>query len=279
MINNNVILTIAIPFYNAEKYLAKAIDSVIWQTHQDFKLILLDDGSTDSSLTIAQSYAAKDNRIIVVSDGENKNLGFRLNQIPYLVDTKYLARMDADDIMHPEKIEKQIKILIENQNIDVLGTNAYTINDIDEVVGIRVDPKDRNELIEVSGFIHPTIMAKTEWFKNNPYDIKAIRIEDAELWYRTSKFNNFQILTEPLFYYREFNGGYYKKYLAAQKSKKYILSKYPKNSFWLKYYRKNFISGKIYQFFNFFNKEYFLINRRNEVVFKKKINYRELLKC
>ncbi|MEG0931909.1 MAG: glycosyl transferase family 2, partial [Algoriella sp.] len=133
------------------------------------------------------------------------------------------------------------------------------------------------ELITVSGFIHPTIMAKTEWFKNNYYDVEAVRIEDLELWHRAKGNYNFKMLTEPLFYYREFNGGYYKKYLAAQKAKKHILSKYPNNRFWIKYFKNNFITGKIYQLFDFFNKESFLINRRNEVIFEKVKSYKETI--
>src|SRR5690606_21713898 len=107
-------VTIAIPFYNGEKYLELAIQSALAQTYTGWKLILLDDGSTDNSLAIANEYKKKDARIKVYSDGQNKNLGYRLNQIPELVDTKYLARMDADDIMHPKRIETQLRILEEN---------------------------------------------------------------------------------------------------------------------------------------------------------------------
>lgn len=269
-------VTIAIPFFNAERYLGAAIKSVLWQTYKNWELLLIDDGSIDSSLEIANEYALKDTRIRVFSDGENRNLGYRLNEIPSLVNTIYLARMDADDIMHPQKIEKQIKTLREYPEIDVLGTNAYTINEADGVVGIRINPTAKKELITVTGFIHPTIMAKTEWFKNNQYDVEAVRIEDLELWHRAKNYN-FKMLTEPLFYYREFNGGYYKKYLAAQKTKKYILSKYPNNIFWIKYFKNNFITGKIYQLFDFFNKESFLINRRNEVIFEKVKSYKETI--
>ncbi|MPS65207.1 glycosyltransferase family 2 protein [Chryseobacterium sp.] len=267
--DNEILLTIAIPFFNAEKFLSKAIESVLNQNFTDWNLILLDDGSSDNSLSIARKYEKVDKRIKVFSDGENKNLGFRLNEIPSLVSTKYLMRMDADDIMHPQKIEKQLEVLFQHPEIDVLGTNAYTINENDEIVGIRINPITEENIISVSSFIHPTIVAKTTWFRNNPYDVKAIRIEDLELWYRTGKNNNFKILTEPLFYYREF-GGYYKKYFSAQKAKDYIMSKYPNDPFWKKYFRNNLIKGILYQIFNFFHKESFLINRRNEIVFKEK---------
>ncbi|MBS1573586.1 MAG: glycosyltransferase family 2 protein, partial [Bacteroidetes bacterium] len=78
------LVTIAIPFYNAETYLAETINSVLAQTFSEFDLLLIDDGSKDKSLSIAKEFELKDARVKVFSDGENKNLGFRLNQIPTL---------------------------------------------------------------------------------------------------------------------------------------------------------------------------------------------------
>lgn len=262
-------ISIVIPFYNAEKYLTKAIDSVIWQTYHDYKLILLDDGSTDSSLKIAKEYAEHDHRIKVISDGENRNLGFRLNQIPYLVDTKYLARMDADDIMHPERIEKQIKTLESNPQIDVLGTNAYSIDENDFVVGIRIKPS--NEILrKVNTFIHPTIVAKTEWFKKNPYNVQAVRVEDIELWMRTSEKYNFQMLSEPLFFYREFGGGYYKKYMKSIPCLgKMVLN----NNFKIKYillFLKTLMATIVYFLYSKLQIENKLIVGRNEVLLNPK---------
>lgn len=263
-------VTIAIPFYNAEQFLSLAIDSVIAQTYSNWQLLLIDDGSKDNSLKIAQKYAQEDNRIRVFSDGENKNLGFRLNQIPSLVNTKYLARMDADDIMHPKRIQRQIEILEKYTDIDVLGTNAYTIDKDNIVIGLRHKVINSKQLQRVKGFIHPTIMAKTEWFKNNPYDIDAVRMEDAELWYRTYKKYKFVSLSEPLFFYREIGNNYYKKYFLANTSKQYILKKYPNNSFWKKYFFHTTIKGIIYRCFNLLRIEQILVNRRNEILFKEK---------
>lgn len=261
-------ITIAIPFYNAEQFLGKAIESVINQSYTEWKLILVDDGSTDKSLEIAHTYAEKDPRISVLSDGMNKNLGYRLNQIPTLVTTKYLARMDADDIMHSDRIKKQIEVLENNPNIDVLGTNAYTIDENDEVIGIRIPISETEKLQKVYAFIHPTIMAKTDWFRKNLYDVEAVRIEDAELWYRTHSQYNFMIINEPLLYYREIGKNYYKKYFLANTCKDYILKKYPNNSFWKKFFMMNIIKGNIYRLFNIFGKEQFLVNRRNKILIK-----------
>ena len=151
-------VTIGLPFYNAEKYLALAIESVQAQTYTDWELLLLDDGSTDNSLSIAQSYAQKDSRIKVISDGKNKNLATRLNELPSLAQGLYLARMDADDMMHPARIERQLAVLETHPEIDVLGTNAYIINDENAVTGMRYPITPKNTLTRVRGFIHPTII-------------------------------------------------------------------------------------------------------------------------
>ncbi|MDO4230348.1 MAG: glycosyltransferase family 2 protein [Capnocytophaga sp.] len=265
-------VTIAIPFYNAEQYLSFAIDSVIAQTYSNWQLLLVDDGSKDNSLKIAQEYAQKDNRITVFSDGENKNLGFRLNQIPSLVNTKYLARMDADDIMHPKRLEKQIQVLEKHPDIDVLGSNAYTIDKDNYVIGLRSKIAKANQLQCVKGFIHPTIIAKAEWFRNNPYDMNAVRIEDAELWYRTSNKYNFVKLCDPLLFYREIGNNYYKKYILANTSKQYILQKYNNDPHWKNYFISNTIKSIIYHIFNLLGLEQVLVNKRNEVLYKEKMS-------
>ncbi|MEC4116368.1 glycosyltransferase family 2 protein [Myroides phaeus] len=269
------VITIAIPFYNAEKYLGEAVDSVLSQTYKEWKLLLIDDGSTDSSLDLARKYEKLDSRITVFSDGDNKNLGYRLNQVPYLVNSKYLARMDADDIMHPSKIEKQLLVLEKHPEIDVLGTNAYTIDEMSLVFGVRNHIGQEGEFVKVESFIHPTIIATTQWFRDNPYDVDAVRMEDAELWFRTKDQCCFCSLSEPLFFYREFGKDYYKKYFATYKSKKYILSKYRSNKYWSKYFKKLLLKSIIYRVYSFLGKEQFLINRRNVICFNVKTSVLE----
>ena len=261
---DDFIVTIAIPFYNAEKYLDLAVKSVFDQTFQNWRLILINDGSTDNSLEIALKFQ-KDKRVTVISDGINKNLVYRLNQISNLTETKYLARMDSDDIMHPEKIAKQLEVLESNPEIDVLGTNSYSIDQNNLVQGIRFKYKEKTHLKKVNGFIHPTIIAKTDWFKNNPYDCKAERIEDTELWIRSSNKYNFQILTEPLFFYREIGANNYKKYLRGFIPILYMIYKHHLKIECIKFGVKYFITGFIYYLFNIFKKENYLVHRRNAI--------------
>lgn len=264
-------VTIAIPFYNAEAYFEMAILSVLSQTFVDFTLLLIDDGSTDSSLKIAQKYLS-DKRVKIVSDGKNINLGNRLNSIPAMTETTYLARMDADDIMHPQRIEKQINILKNNPEIDVLGTNAYSIDENSDVIGKRMVFQD-NSLVSVTTFTHPTIIAKTQWFKENPYDVLALRVEDSELWLRTNDKYVFKATSEPLFFYREIGNQYYKKYFKGLPGVFYMLKK---NKFAVKYLLFTFkylIVSVLYLTFNVLGLEHILILRRNKLKLKKK-NYK-----
>ena len=275
LLNEKSSVTIAIPFFNAEKYLSQAIDSIIFQTYCDWELLLVDDGSTDSSVSIAEEYQKKDDRIKLYTDGENKNLGFRLNEIPKLVTTEYLVRMDADDIMHPKKIEKQLDALLHYPEIDVLGTNAYSIDEDNNVVGIRLNIS-KEEIIPVETFIHPTIMARTSWFLSNPYDVTAVRVEDIELWIRSKDKSKFYILTEPLFFYREFGGGYYKKYLKSLPSFWNLVMKNNFKKVYLLLFIKNIIGTIVYFVYDKLGKEHYLILKRNQKILKP-ISYKQYI--
>lgn len=261
-------ITVAIPFYNAEKYLAQAIESVLDQTLQDFVLLLIDDGSTDHSLKIARQFA-EDPRVQIISDGKNQNLGYRLNEIPKYTTTEYLARMDADDIMHPQRLEIQLNFLKNHPETDVVGSNIYSINEHDFVTGARL-PFRTHYAEKVHSFWHPTIMAKTGWFRKNPYDVKAYRVEDAELWLRTFSTNNFIRLSSPLLFYREFGSAYYKKYIAGFPGVWYSVKKsnFEKNHvlFALKYVLMTFV----YAVLQLFGAENILVQRRNQVMYEKK---------
>jgi len=129
-------ISIGIPFFNAEKFLEDAIKSVLVQTFQDWELILVDDGSTDRSLEIARSFV--DSRIRIISDGYNRRLPYRLNQI--ISEAKYdiIARMDADDLMAVDRLEKQIKVLTKNPEIDLVVTSLYSIGNKNEILGKRI---------------------------------------------------------------------------------------------------------------------------------------------
>lgn len=202
-------ITVGLPFYNNEKTLEIAIKSIIQQTFKNWELILIDDGSVDDSLAIAEKMASIDERISLISDGKNKGLVHRLNQIIDIAQGDYIARMDADDIMLPERLEKQFAVFISNSKIDIVATAAFTIDENDNPIGIRdtedIIFKSKKDIFKKALLIHPSILVKKEWYKSNRYDKEYIRAEDFELWCRTFSYTKFFRITEPLLLYREGN--------------------------------------------------------------------------
>jgi glycosyltransferase involved in cell wall biosynthesis len=222
-----VSVSIGIPFLNARRFLADAVRSVFAQTHGDWELLLIDDGSTDSSLDVVRHI--DDPRVRVYSDGANRGLCARLNQIAMLAQGEFLARMDADDLMHPERIERQLAFLHANPDIDLVDTATYTIDDDLTPLGVRGDcPLDaRPETVLCRGLlIHPTVMGRAEWFRNNPYDPASVRAEDHELWSRACAATKFGRLCEPLFFYREGLAGNLRNYLQTEATVREILRVY-----------------------------------------------------
>ena len=220
-------VTIGIPFLNARRFLAAAVRSVFAQTYDDWELLLIDDGSTDGSLEVVRH--VDDPRVRVLSDGTHRGLCARLNQIASIAQGAYLARMDADDLMHPERIERQLTFLRANPGVDVIDTATVTVIDEFTPVGIRGDrPLDPSpaSVLRNGLLIHPTVMGRVEWFRSNPYDPVYVRAEDRELWNRTCATTTFARLCEPLFFYREASGGHARNYLRSERTVRDILRRY-----------------------------------------------------
>lgn len=201
-------VSIGIPFYNAERFILDAIKSVLAQTHRDWELILVDDGSTDRSLEIAQSI--DDSRVRIYSDGENRKLASRLNQIRDLATHDYIARMDADDLMSPDRIKKQLEYLESNVDKDFVSTGMCSISVDSAPKGVRLrsndDPLDaKSVLLGTHGIIHASILARKTWLARNPYCASDSIAQDYKLWVRVFEKGDIRVgfIDEPLYFYRE----------------------------------------------------------------------------
>lgn len=275
-------ITIGIPFYNSEKTLELAIKSVIAQTFKDWELFLIDDGSTDNSIKIAENIANSDGRINLICDGTNKGLVYRLNQIIDIANGDYIARMDADDVMLPERLEKQLAVFINNPKNDIVATAVYTIDENDNPIGIRdvddIDLKNKKDILKKSLLVHPSILVKKEWYLSNKYDKKYIRAEDFELWCRTYTYTNFYRIKEPLLLYREGNINI-KNYVTSIKTNRMIYRNYSKGLLSKRELAtdifKSYLKSFLYRFVGFFNLQYLLTAKRNNSLTKKQINYVE----
>ncbi|OAP71945.1 glycosyltransferase [Psychrobacter sp. SHUES1] len=177
------LISVVMSVYNGEKHLAEAIDSVLSQSYSNFEFIIVNDGSTDSSIEIIYEYINKDDRIIVI-DRENKGLPYSLNEGIAKARGEYIARMDADDICLPDRFEKQINYLNTN-NLDLCGTfiEAFGENINNSILTYPIYHNDiRFRLLFRSAFAHPTVMLKKGVFNNIQYKSEYKVAQDYQLW-------------------------------------------------------------------------------------------------
>jgi hypothetical protein len=120
--------------------------------------------------------------------------------------------------MHIDRIKIQVDYLNKHPEVDVVGTSYYSIDVNNKLKGkteVNLKPDSVKSILKSGCFAHPSIMGRTEWFKNNPYDEKWIRMEDIELWIRTVHSSNFKNLSEPLLFYRNIGVPTLRKYIKS----------------------------------------------------------------
>lgn len=221
------VVTIGLPFHNAASTLEDAIRSVYAQSFTDWELLIVDDGSADRSLKLVEEI--DDAKVKVVADGENKGLASRLNQIAGLAHGEYLARMDADDVMHPQRLERQIDYLLHRPRVGVVGTGMYSMDAGGEPRGVRLPLSDHPgpaEALARSVMIHPTVLGRTSWFRENPYDPTLRRAQDHDLWVRGARQFALANMLLPLMFVREEGTVTISKYAASQRAERRIFRQY-----------------------------------------------------
>jgi len=210
-VSDDPFVSVIMPVYNGELYLADAIESILNQTYENIELIIINDGSTDDSLSIIKKYAAEDKRIVNVSR-ENKGLIKTLNECVQMSKGEYIARMDSDDISLPYRLEMQIKLMV-GSCLDVCGCHYSVINKYGKYIDTVYVPLDDNSLllylIQGVPFAHGAAVIRKGFLEDNElsYGLGGVKYaEDKALWIRIyslqGKFGN---VNEVLFKYREFN--------------------------------------------------------------------------
>lgn len=213
------LISVVLPVYNGEQYLAEAIDSILAQTFTDFELITIDDGSTDSSLAVLQKYQERDVRIRLVSR-ENRNLATTLNDSIDMARGKWIARMDQDDISLPFRLERQVDWL-EKNNADLCGCWVKFFGGWDHHTwkGWKTDRAIKVDMMFKSPFVHPSVMMRTELVRGLRYDRTHEKAEDYDLWVRAAMSGwNMCNIPEVLFLYRKHSSQISVKSAQAQKS-------------------------------------------------------------
>jgi glycosyltransferase involved in cell wall biosynthesis len=195
------------PVYNADIYVAAATESILAQTYSDFEFLIIDDGSTDSSLALITEYAKADRRIRVISRA-NRGLVTTLNE--GLAESRggYIARMDADDVAMPSRLAEQVAFLAANDRCVLLGTSFTLIDEHGNVVSAWrsfVHDLTIKHALAVEGCIcHPTAMyRKSAVLEVGGYRHSYIAAEDYDLWRRLAKIGELRNLPELLLYKRE----------------------------------------------------------------------------
>jgi len=191
------------PVFNAEHYIREAIDSILQQTFTDFEFLIFNDGSTDKSAEIITTY--KDHRIRFFNFNENSGYVAHLNRGIDIAKGQYIARMDADDISAPERLEKQVNFLDKNPDIGLCGTWYDIIGDCTQIIKVSSDHDDlKIQLIENSTFGHPSVIMRASILHKygKHYEIDYMPAEDFKMWVDLSLITKIANLDDVLLHYR-----------------------------------------------------------------------------
>lgn len=200
------LVTVFMPIYNSEKYIAESLESILRQTYRNLEIILVDDGSTDRSVEIVESY--NDNRIKLIKNEKNMGIPYTRNVGLQNASGKFMAIMDSDDIALPERVEKQVEFLEKNPEIDVLGSYYYKFSD-KKTREIRLNYIHPNEinivLMFYSPISNPSSMVRLETVRkhNLAYNLNYFVAQDYGFWVDISKVGGkIAVLPEFLLKYR-----------------------------------------------------------------------------
>jgi glycosyltransferase involved in cell wall biosynthesis len=197
-------VSVIMPAYNSAAHLREAVDSILLQTWSDFELIIINDGSTDDTEAIVQSYT--DPRIRYLRNPGNLQIVRTLNRGLDLAQGEFIARMDADDISLPERLEQQLNYLNRHPRVAVCGSWVQLFGHSEATYREQIYPAD-GEAIKVKmlfhcALAHPAIMARRSFFANLRYDPAFNKAEDYALWTSASGDFRFANLQQVLLRYR-----------------------------------------------------------------------------
>jgi len=192
-------ISVIMSVYNGERYLKQAIESILNQTFTDFELIIVNDGSTDNSLKIIQSY--DDTRIRLINNKANIGLTKSLNKAIKQAHGKYIARQDADDISLHNRFEEQLRYFERYLNVALLGTSVYLIDENGKTLGKRIAlTNPGKQLLKENQFNHGSTMFKKEAVvRLGEYNELLRYSQDYELWLRMAKHYEVRNLARALY--------------------------------------------------------------------------------
>ena len=202
-VNTRIKISILLSVHNAERFVHQAVESLLNQTFRDFEFLIIDDASTDATSEILRELAAQDVHIRVITNPTNLGLTKSLNIALAQARGNFIARMDADDVALPHRLEKQVAFLETHPDIDVVGTAYEWIDEDDRVIGrphVITDPDDiHRTLPRTNPLLHSSVMIRrTTLDRVHGYDESYRRAQDYDLWLRLSRTSRMANLPEVL---------------------------------------------------------------------------------
>ncbi len=199
------LVSIGMPAFNCEETLSVAIHSILNQTYDNWELLVMEDGSTDRTMELARSFS--DPRIRVSTENSHRGLVPRLNQAVEMSRGEYFARMDADDVAYPERLERQVEYFQRHPEVDLLGCRMLMFRGNGVAFGCRPTPETHEEICRLPSngirIAHATLVGRTSWFRAHPYDPNTPRAEDQVLLLKSYSTSHFACLPEILYGCRE----------------------------------------------------------------------------
>ena len=203
----NPVVSVLMPVYNSEKYVAEAVESVLAQTFGNFEFLIIDDGSSDGSLAILKRYKEKDQRICLVN---RPNTGYvvALNEMLVLAQGKYIARMDSDDVALPERFSRQVEFLESNSGVVCVGGSFELIDEKGRLLTCLEPPQSNDDIQKLllaghSSICHPcTMMCRQAVIDLGGYNESMMPTEDLDLWLRLGEVGALANLKDKVLKYR-----------------------------------------------------------------------------
>jgi glycosyltransferase involved in cell wall biosynthesis len=215
-------VSIVMSVYNTDRFLPQALDSILQQTYPDFELIIVDDGSTDASRQIIDRYARQDLRIRTLYSSRNMGLTRSLNKGIKVAEGEFIARQDADDISHPDRLEKQVAYLDAHPKVGLLGTNYFLIDGRGQRTGRSQLPCSdtgiRWNMLFNNVYCHSATMFRRHLLSHEkkPYDLRYLYGQDVDLWCRLMRHGQGGNLPLPLVSLRKHDGNISARHYARQ---------------------------------------------------------------
>ena len=202
------LVTVLMPVYNGARYIRETIDSILNQTYTNFEFLIIDDASTDNTLDIIASY--NDNRIVVARNEHNSKIVYTMNKGIQLAKGEFIARMDADDIALPQRLEKQAKYLVAHPEVsmvdvimELIDENGVSLNAYNS--DVTSDEGILHAMTKANCMGHSSVMMRTSDYR--AYMYRNIYYEDDDLWLRIlNDHKKIHKIAEPLLLYRIHSG-------------------------------------------------------------------------